>query len=66
MISFSLGKRSCLGEVLARQELFLFLSALIQQFDILPPQGETKVLDKDKVGITWAPAPYEVRFMARK
>ncbi|ESO11058.1 hypothetical protein HELRODRAFT_132066, partial [Helobdella robusta] len=40
MISFSLGKRSCLGEILARQELLLYVSSLIQHFEILPPEGD--------------------------
>ncbi|ESO10280.1 hypothetical protein HELRODRAFT_122007, partial [Helobdella robusta] len=40
VIPFSIGKRSCIGEPLARQELFLVVSTLIQQFQILPPEGQ--------------------------
>nr|KAG5687487.1 hypothetical protein BaRGS_017079 [Batillaria attramentaria] len=32
------GRRVCLGESLARMELFLYLAAMIQQFRFLPPE----------------------------
>ncbi|CAO4377711.1 unnamed protein product [Caenorhabditis nigoni] len=35
-IPFSIGKRNCLGEGLARMELFLIFSALIQKYEFVP------------------------------
>jgi cytochrome P450 len=65
MIAFSLGKRSCLGKVLALQVLFLYITALLQEFDILPPEGETSVPDRMVLKRLMTPAPYEVRFVPR-
>jgi len=65
VIPFSLGKRSCPGEELGRQEMFLFLSSLIQRFNILPPQGQSKIRDQGVVVRFLIPAPFEVRFVAR-
>lgn len=39
LVVFCLGRRACPGESLARMELFLFLSNLMQQFCFLPPKG---------------------------
>src|SRR6218665_302392 len=37
-----LGRRSCLGEELARLEVFFFISCLVQHFTIKPPDVLTK------------------------
>ena len=38
------GRRSCIGELLAQQEIYLFLAALIQNFVIKPPEGADEVV----------------------
>ncbi|KAF2363761.1 Cytochrome P450 [Trinorchestia longiramus] len=46
-LPFSIGRRQCLGESLARMELFLFASAILQRFTIEPPEGVTIVPEVD-------------------
>ncbi|XP_013863512.1 cytochrome P450 2J6 [Austrofundulus limnaeus] len=54
---FSAGKRVCLGEQLARMELFLFFSSILQRFKVSPPAGEKPSLEF-KMGGTRLPKPY--------
>ncbi|KAA0200344.1 Cytochrome P450 CYP3214A7 [Hyalella azteca] len=37
--AFGSGRRHCVGELLARMELFLFTAAIVQHFDVRPPHG---------------------------
>ncbi|XP_034046726.1 cytochrome P450 2K1-like [Thalassophryne amazonica] len=59
---FSAGRRVCLGESLARMELFLFFSSLVQHFEFCPPPGITEAeLDlTPDVGFTIGPLTYEL------
>ncbi|XP_068175512.1 cytochrome P450 2J2-like [Antennarius striatus] len=63
-IPFSAGKRLCLGENLARMELFLFFSSFIQNFTFSMPAGVKPVMDY-RFGVTLAPQPYEICAMSR-
>ncbi|KAM9619057.1 cytochrome P450 2J2-like isoform 2-T2 [Morphnus guianensis] len=56
---FSIGKRACLGEVLARAELFLIFTALLQKFTFQAPPDTTLSL-QFKLGITVGPQPYKI------
>ncbi|NXJ49541.1 CP2J2 protein, partial [Spizaetus tyrannus] len=58
-VPFSIGKRACLGEVLARAELFLIFTALLQKFTFQAPPDTTLGL-RFKLGITMAPQPYKI------
>ncbi|XP_042293395.1 cytochrome P450 2W1 [Sceloporus undulatus] len=41
-VPFSLGRRNCMGESLAKMELFLFFAGLMQKFTFQPPPGLTE------------------------
>lgn len=65
-VPFSLGKRSCAGESLARMELFLFFTAILQKFS-LKPLVEPRDLDIKPVvtGLINVPPPYKLCLVPR-
>ncbi|KAA0708661.1 Cytochrome P450 2J2 [Triplophysa tibetana] len=58
-LPFSLGSRVCLGEQLARMELFLFFSFLLQRFTFSSPADVEPSLDF-RMGTTRSPQPYKL------
>ena len=45
-IPYSIGKRRCLGETLAKSKLFLFFTGIVKQFSLLPEiRGELPTED---------------------
>lgn len=57
---FGVGRRMCLGDVLAKMELFLFFSTLMHSFDISLPPGESMPSLKGNVGVTITPEAFKV------
>ncbi|XP_069461877.1 cytochrome P450 2K6-like isoform X3 [Ambystoma mexicanum] len=64
-LPFSAGRRVCAGENLARMELFLFFTSLLQKFTFRPPPGVTDVDLTPAVGFTTPPKPHMVCAVAR-
>ena len=64
-IPFGLGKRSCVGELLARQELYVFTANLFQKFRFLPPEGVERVSENPVFGFTRMSPHFNVRAIPR-
>ncbi|XP_078671816.1 cytochrome P450 2J2-like [Branchiostoma floridae x Branchiostoma belcheri] len=63
---FSTGRRICLGEQLAKMELFLFLTSLLQQFTFKLPEGVPEPDMSGEIGVTLQPKPYKLEAIPRK
>merc|ERR1712066_226554 len=64
-IPFSIGKGVCLGETLAKAELFLFFSNILHNYN-LSPEIEGDMPSEDySPGFTILPKPFKVKLSAR-
>ncbi|KAF4008466.1 hypothetical protein G4228_020206 [Cervus hanglu yarkandensis] len=59
-IPFSAGRRACLGEPLARMELFLFFTSLLQHFSFAVPAGQPRPSDHGVFAFLVTPGPYQL------
>lgn len=65
-IPFSTGKRICAGEGLARMELFLFFTAILQNFKLTTKMHLTDAdISPKMTGFSNVPMPYELSFVPR-
>lgn len=59
-IPFGVGRRMCLGDVLARMELFLFFSSIMHRFEINLPAGAEPPSLNGNPGVTIYPNKFAV------
>ncbi|XP_066289712.1 cytochrome P450 2U1-like [Branchiostoma lanceolatum] len=57
---FGRGRRVCLGEQLAKMELFLFFSTLLQSFTFKTPEGAPPPNTEGVFGATLVPHPFQL------
>ncbi len=65
VIAFGVGKRRCLGETLAKMELYLFITGILHQFDIESAPGEELNTEDYFVNAILMPRPYKAKFISR-
>uniref|UniRef100_A0A3Q3J625 Uncharacterized protein n=2 Tax=Monopterus albus TaxID=43700 RepID=A0A3Q3J625_MONAL len=64
-LPFGAGIRVCLGEALAKMEVFLFLSWILQRFTLSVPPGHSVPSLEGKFGVVLQPAKYKVNATPR-
>ncbi|XP_069593146.1 cytochrome P450 2D15-like isoform X1 [Ranitomeya imitator] len=64
-IPFSAGRRVCLGEQLARMELFLFFTTFLQQLTFEIPSDQPRPREDPIYALGQTPHPYNIRVVAR-
>ncbi|XP_008064117.1 cytochrome P450 2B6, partial [Carlito syrichta] len=65
-IPFSVGKRVCLGEGIARSELFLFFTTILQSFSLASPVAPENIdLTPQESGVGKVAPTYQIRFLPR-
>uniref|UniRef100_A0A914L330 Uncharacterized protein n=1 Tax=Meloidogyne incognita TaxID=6306 RepID=A0A914L330_MELIC len=65
-IPFGLGKRACMGESLARAELFLFTANFFRTFQVLPVNPFNPPTAQKQKAFVVRPDPYNCRLILRK
>ncbi|XP_077156772.1 cytochrome P450 2U1-like [Paroedura picta] len=64
-IPFGTGKRVCMGEQLAKMEVFLVLTSLLQHFTLVFPEDLKKPSMEGRFGVTLAPFPFNLIALKR-
>lgn len=65
IMPFSIGKRVCIGESLARMEIFIVFSQLLHQFNFKLPDDVTSFPLHGTMGAVYMPEPYQLCAISR-
>lgn len=65
LASSATGRRMCLGDVLAKMEVFLFLTSLVQAFELRVPHNEQEPSMNGSVAASIVPKPFRVSLIPR-
>ena len=65
LIPFGIGKRVCMGESLAKNEMFLFFVRVIQRINIRVTDGKRPDPNEFIAGVTRIPKPYNILVSSR-
>ncbi|CAK8671505.1 unnamed protein product [Clavelina lepadiformis] len=60
VVAFSLGRRACLGEALAKMEVFLIFVGILQKFIISSGSTDLPTMRDGNMGLFYGPKPYKV------
>ncbi|NWV20648.1 CP2DH protein, partial [Origma solitaria] len=64
-LPFSAGRRACPGEQLAKMELFLFFTTLLQKFTFVLPEDQPRPREDAHFALTNSPHPYQLQALPR-
>ncbi|XP_053112400.1 cytochrome P450 2D17 isoform X2 [Hemicordylus capensis] len=64
-LPFSAGRRACPGEQLAKMELFLFFTNLLQRFTFIIPKDQPRPREDGCFAFTLIPHPYQIQAVSR-
>jgi len=64
VVSFGIGYRKCIGENLARMEIYMFLTALLTHFTI-ENDGHSAISEETAKNFLNTPKPYKAKFVPR-
>lgn len=64
-LPFGAGRRVCVGEAMAKLELFLFISHILYRYELKPASEDAMPELEGILGVVLGPKPYRIKFVKR-